>query len=128
YLFMPWQVPMLEDRINRFFGDDDPSGFGTGWWSGVASVFFGVLGFGSVLCLHFPNLLTFPDLRPHYPMTLMRTVIQVTIFLAFFLGIISSTLRRKKILGLSGILLSLAATLFGGASVPINEALHVGPA
>ncbi len=119
---------MLEERINKFFGDEDPSGFGTGWWSGIASLFLGVLSFGAVLCLHFPQFLTFPDLRPHYPMALVRTVIQVTIGLAVLLGVISSTLRRKKILGLMGILLSLGATLLGGASVPINETLHSGPA
>src|SRR4030095_2683794 len=37
-------------------------------------------------------------------------------------------LRKKKILGLTGILFALAATLLGGASVPINETLPDGPA
>src|SRR5262249_51957537 len=101
-------------------GDEESSGFGTGWWSGVGSVFFGVLAVGSVLCLHFPDLLTTPDFRPHYPMTLMRTIIQCVIGAAFFLGIISSLLRRKKILGFTGILFSLVATVLGGASTPIN--------
>jgi lathosterol oxidase len=119
---------MLEDRVNKFFGDDDPSSFGTGWWSGVASMFFGVLGFGAVLCLHFPNMLTFPDLRPQYPMPLMRAVIQATIFCAFFLGVVSAALRKKKVLGATGILLALAATILGGASVPINDELTAGPA
>ena len=63
---------MLEQRINEFFGDDDPSGFGTGWWSGVLSAFFGMLGFGAVICLHFPQVLSSPELRPHYPMELIR--------------------------------------------------------
>ena len=36
---------MLEQKINEFFGDDEPSGFGTGWWSGVLSAFFGALAF-----------------------------------------------------------------------------------
>ena len=31
-------------------------------------------------------------------------------------------------LGLTGMLFALAATLLGGASVPINETLHDGPA
>jgi len=34
---------MLEQKINEFFGDDEPGGFGTGWWSGVLSAFFGAL-------------------------------------------------------------------------------------
>jgi hypothetical protein len=59
---------MLEQRINEMFGDKDPSGFGTGWWSGVLSAFFGLLSLGAVTCLHFPQLLSSPELRPHYPM------------------------------------------------------------
>ena len=70
---------MLEQKINEIFGDDEPSGFGTGWWSGVLSAFFGVLAFGAVVCLHFPQLLSSPELRPYYPMDLMRMVIQAVI-------------------------------------------------
>jgi hypothetical protein len=59
---------MLEKKINEIFGDDEPTGFGTGWWSGVLSAFFGILAFGAVVCLHFPQLLSSPELRTHYPM------------------------------------------------------------
>src|SRR5690242_1463848 len=119
---------MLEQKINQMFGDEDPTGFGTGWWSGVLSAFFGVLAFGGVVCLHFPQLLSSPELRPHYPMSLMRMLIQAVIVAALILGVASAFLRRKKILGLVGILFALAATLLGGASVPIDEALRDGPA
>jgi len=118
----------FEERIETFFGDEEPSGFGTGWWSGVLSVFFGLLGCGAVLCLHYPQLLTYPDLRPHYPMAYMRLFIQGVIGAAFLFGVVSSLLRKKKTLGLTGALLAMVATLFGGASVPINESLHAGPA
>lgn len=119
---------MLEQKINEIFGDEDPSGFGTGWWSGVLSAFFGVLALGAVVCLHFPQLLSSPDLRIHYPMAVMRMMIQGVILAALAFGVISALLRRKKILGLTGMLLALVATLLGGASVPINETLHDGPA
>src|SRR5512138_3911517 len=119
---------MLEQKINEMFGDKDPTGFGTGWWSGVLSAFFGALAFGAVVCLHFPQLLSSPELRPHYPMPVMRLLIQAVIVSAIILGIASAFLRRKKILGLTGMLFALAATLLGGASVPINETLRDGPA
>lgn len=119
---------MLEQRLNEFFGDDDPTGFGTGWWSGVLSVFFGLLGFGAVVCLHFPQLLSSPELRHYYPMDLMRLLIQAVIAAAIFCGVVSAMLRRKKVLALTGMLLALGATLLGGASVPINEDLRSGPA
>ena len=119
---------MLEQRINQMFGDEEPSGFGTGWWSGVLSAFFGLLSLGAVLCLHFPQLLSSPDLRVHYPMPLMRLLIQAVIVGAILCGVASAMLRRKKVLALTGILCALLASLLGGASVPINQDLHNGPA
>jgi lathosterol oxidase len=117
-----------EQRINEFFGDAEPSGFGTGWWSGVLSAFFGALSSGAVLCLHFPQVLSSPELRPHYPMHLMRMLIQGLIIAAVVCGVIAAILRRKKALSLTGIFLALAATALGGASVPINQTLTDGPA
>src|SRR5262244_2915764 len=108
---------MLEQKINELYGDNDPTGFGTGWWSGVLSAFFGLLAFGAVVCLHFPELLTSPELRPFYPMYLIRLLIQAVILGAIVLGVVSAMLRRKKVLALTGLLSSLAATLLGGASV-----------
>ena len=119
---------MLEQKISEIFDDQAPRGFGTGWWSGVLSAFFGLLAFGAVVCLHFPQLLTSPELRPYYPMYLIRLLIQAVIVGAIVLGVVSAMLRRKKALALTGMLFSLAATLLGGASVPINAALGDGPA
>ncbi len=119
---------MIEQKINDVFGDAESTGFGTGWWSGVASVFFGFLSFGAVLCLHFPQLLTVPQFRPHYPMHAMRILIQCLIMGAAALGILSSILRKKKVLALTGLLLAMAAGALGGSSVRINETLHDGPA
>ena len=45
---------MLEQKINQTFGDDDPTGFGTGWWSGVLSAFFGVLAASRPVRVTFP--------------------------------------------------------------------------
>jgi len=116
----------IEQKINEFFGDAESTGFGTGWWSGILSAFFGILSFGGVLCLHFPQLLSSPELRPHYPMHTMRVLIQCLIVAAILLGVFSSILRKKKILGLTGILFATAATALGGSSVPINGTFHDG--
>lgn len=122
------QYKIVEHRISEFFGDEESTGFGTGWWSGILSAFFGFLAFGAVLCLHFPQLLTSPELRPHYPMHIMRGLIQWLIIGATLLGIISSIIRKKKTLAFTGLLLATAATAWGGSSVPINENLGNGPA
>ena len=109
---------MLEQRIKELFGDSDPTGFGTGWWSGVLSAFFVVLAFGAVICLHFPQLLTSPNLRPYYSMYVIRLLIQAVIVGAIVLGVVSAMLRRKKVLALTGMVFALGATLLGGSSPP----------
>ena len=119
---------MIEEKIRATFGDADPTGFGSGWWSGVLSAFCGFLALGAVVCLHFPQLLTSPELRPYYPMSIMRLLIQALIGAAIVFGVASAILRKKKILGLTGMLFALVATLWGGASVPINQTLNDGPA
>ena len=119
---------MIEEKINQAFGDEEPRGFGSGWWSGIFSAFCGFLSLGAVLCLHFPQLLTAPEMRPHYSMPLIRGLIQGAIVAAILSGVVSAFLRKRKVLGLTGMLLAFAATLLGGSSVPINETLHAGPA
>jgi sterol desaturase/sphingolipid hydroxylase (fatty acid hydroxylase superfamily) len=119
---------MIEQRINQFFRDAESTGFGTGWWSGILSAFFGFLSFGAVLCLHFPQLLTSPELRSYYPMHSMRVLIQSLIVGATLFGIVASILRKKKNLAFSGLLFATAATVLGGSSVKINGTLRDGPA
>ena len=119
---------MFEEKLNNLFGDGEPTRFGSGWWSGVWSAFFGILAIGAVICLHFPGVLTSPDLRPFYPMHVMRLTIQAVILAAIVCGVISAMLRQHKALALTGLLCALASTLLGGASVPINGAVATGPA
>lgn len=117
---------MLEEKINQFFGDGEDTGLGTGWWSGVLASFFGFLAFGGVLCLHFPALLTSPELREHYPMHVMRIFIQCLIVAAILFAVLASILRKKKTLAVTGMLLAIGATALGGSSVEINGAVGGG--
>jgi len=119
---------MSEERINAFFGDDQNTGFGTGWWSGILAVFFGVLAFGGVICLHFPQFLSTPEMRIYYPMNIIRMGIETAIWAAMVFGVLSAILRKKKVMGFTGMLLAAAGAALGGSSVPINEPLTNGPA
>ena len=110
----------LDRLLQRWFGDPDPTHLGSGWGSGVWSVVLGMASFAAVLCLHFPSLLTTPELRAVYPMTAVRVAIQIAIGLAFLLGLLSAVLRRRKVLGFVGMGLALAASLLGGAQVPVE--------
>jgi len=111
---------VLEQKINEFFGDAESTGFGTGWWSGILSAFFGFLSLGGVLCLHFPQFLTSAEFRPFFSLHAIRLLIQFLIVAAVAFGVISSLLRKKKTLALTGMLLAIAATAWGGSSVKVN--------
>jgi sterol desaturase/sphingolipid hydroxylase (fatty acid hydroxylase superfamily) len=112
--------PVLDLWLEHAFGDADPGGFGTGWMSGVCSVLLGLVGALGVLVLWFPEWLSTERFRLLYPLPLLRGILQVVIALAFLLGTLSLLLRRRKVLGLTGIGLALAAVLLGGGTVPIH--------
>ena len=88
----------------------------------------GLCGLFAVFCLHFPELLTTAELRRVYSMGLVRAAIQGAIGLAFLLGLISAWLRRRKVLGFTGMALAVGASLLGGSEVPVGGALAAGPA
>ncbi len=94
--------------------------FGGGFISGVFAVALAALGFGGVLCLRFPSLLTTPDARALYPLDLVRVLIHAHLVAGFGLGVLSIVLSRRARLGLSAIGLVVAATLLGGSQAPIG--------
>ncbi len=107
-----WLANMLGDRLPRHVG--------SGWISGVVGVFLGAIAFGAVLVLHFPDLLTSADLRSHYSMPVMRALIKLTIGIAFLASCLNLMLRPQRVLGFTGIALTFAAVLLGGADVEIR--------
>ncbi len=97
-----------------------PRHFGTGWISGTASVALGAIGLGAVLCLHFPDYLTIPDAREHYPLAVIRGLIHLVLVTSFGLGVLSVVLKHNRWLGMLGICLVLVSALLGGSQVPID--------
>ena len=93
----------------------EPTGFGSGFTSGLLSAIFGIAAFGAVLCLRFPEYLTFADLRPYYAMAYVRALVHLTLVASFVLGTVSAFLRANKMLALVGIGFTLAAALLGGS-------------
>ena len=94
--------------------------FGSGWISGVIAASLGVMGFAAVLCLHYPDILTTPELRAVYPMRLIRGLIHLSLIAAFALGVISLVLRRNKTLGAIGVGFATLAALSGGSGVAVD--------
>jgi lathosterol oxidase len=108
--------PPLDRWFERTFSDSDPDHLGTGWASGVASVFLGAIAFGAVLVLSFPGLLSTERFRSLYPLPALRTLVEGVVVVSFLAGVVSLLLRRRKVLGLCGCALSLVAALLGGGS------------
>lgn len=89
----------------------------------MLSVLAGALGYGAVLCLMFPDALTTPDARPLYPLAVVRWLVHALLVIGFGLGVLSVLLRRRKTLGLTGIALSVAGTLLGGAGIRVPDSV-----
>jgi sterol desaturase/sphingolipid hydroxylase (fatty acid hydroxylase superfamily) len=115
------EAGMSDEFFRKTFGDTEPVHLGSGWVSGVSAVFLGLLGLGAVLCLRFPALLTLPEARAHYPMGVIRPLIQGIIFAAFVLAAVSAVLRERKVLALTGAALAVAAIALGGGGVPLPQ-------
>jgi lathosterol oxidase len=113
--------PPLERWLARTFGDTEDRAFGSGWISGTASVFLGSLAVLGVVAFWFPGAFSTAQFRAQYPVGLLRALLEVAIGAAFLLGAASLVLRRRKLLGLTGIALSLLAVLGGGGDVPIES-------
>lgn len=117
---LPDDRPALDRWFARVFDDEEATRFGSGWASGTIAVFLGVLALGAVACFHLPSALTSPTVRAVYALSWIRPLVAVVIGGAFFLGLLSALLRRRKVLGFTGMGLAMAASLLGGASIPAD--------
>jgi lathosterol oxidase len=110
-------VSDLDRAFKHAFDDDEPTAFGSGWWSGAAAVFCGALAVAGVACFLFPDYLTTPEVRARLPLAWARAILQAVIVLAFVLGLISTALRRRKVMGLLGMSLAAVASVLGGSGI-----------
>jgi lathosterol oxidase len=108
-----------EAWLARVFADAAPRHVGTGWISGVLGIVIGLLALLAVLCLHFPQYLTLPELRARYPLPLVRLAIDGAILMAMVLAGLSILLRRRKALGVAGLALAGTALALGAGGVEI---------
>ncbi|MEZ4278717.1 MAG: sterol desaturase family protein [Myxococcota bacterium] len=99
---------------------EPPLRLGEGRISGLLGVFLGTLSILAVLCFHFPEWLTTPELRAAYPVGALRQVLLAGMLLAALFGALSLLLSPSSRLGFAGIALALAAEWMGGAHVEVD--------
>ncbi len=101
--------------------DGIPLRFGEGRISGILSVFLGAASLVAVLCFHFPELLTTPELRQAYPVEILRDLLRLGMVLALAFGTLTFFLGGARRLGATGIALVWIAQGIGGANVYVDD-------
>ena len=104
--------------------DGESVRFGTGWISGVIGIALSGAGLFTVLCIQFPTILTMPMLRDYYPLPIIRALLHVVLVGGFLFGVLSLSLRRRKIFGSVAILFALIAGLLGGAQIQMEGVVN----
>ena len=104
--------------------DGESVRFGTGWISGVIGIALSGAGLFTVLCIQFPTILTMPMLRDYYPLPIIRALLHVVLVSGFLFGVLSLSLRRRKIFGSVAILFALSAGLLGGAQIQMEGVVN----
>jgi hypothetical protein len=82
---------------------------GEGKISGWISVILGALSVLGILCFHFPDYLTTPQLRAAYTVDEMRYLLGAGMIFSAAFGVVTFVLNRHKLMGAIGICLTLLA-------------------
>src|ERR1700720_2651324 len=94
--------------------------FGEGKIRGWISVVLGSLSVLGVLCFHFPDYLTTPQLRAAYTVDEMRYLLGAGMIFSAAFGFVTFALNRHKLMGAIGISLTLLAMWGGGATAQVG--------
>jgi sterol desaturase/sphingolipid hydroxylase (fatty acid hydroxylase superfamily) len=88
--------------------------FGSGWISGVTGFALGVGALGLVLALRFPGVFSMAELTPLLHQGWFRLVLLGLLLVAFLSSVLSLILRESKVLGMTGLVVTLLASALGG--------------
>ncbi|MEL6786819.1 MAG: sterol desaturase family protein [Cyanobacteria bacterium J06607_15] len=105
-------------QVNR--RPDKEFKIGNGRISGYGSLFFSSMSLAGVLAYLYPAYLTTLELRAGYDAVFLQEVLKYSMWLALFLGAITFIIKRKRRLGLTGIIITLIAFALGGYDVPLR--------
>ena len=86
-----------------------------------------LLSLVTVLCFHFPDLLTSREIRALYTEEFARTMLLVGVAAAFMSGTVAVLLDHHKRIALTGVGAATAAVLLGGSEVPFDGPINQTP-
>jgi sterol desaturase/sphingolipid hydroxylase (fatty acid hydroxylase superfamily) len=90
--------------------------FGSGWISGVVGFVFGVAALLLVIAMRAPGTFSVPQIQSLHQNHWFRLALLLVLLTAFLASLLSLILRPKKILGLTGLIATLLASLIGGTN------------
>jgi sterol desaturase/sphingolipid hydroxylase (fatty acid hydroxylase superfamily) len=96
-------------------------GFGTGWFSGFFGIVLAIVGLCFVAALRWPEWFAMPELVVVRDWSGFRALVHATILIAYALALLSLLLRPRKSIGMTALVIALAASILGGASVQPHE-------
>ncbi|MCW5749573.1 MAG: sterol desaturase family protein [Alphaproteobacteria bacterium] len=91
--------------------------------AGALSAALGLLGLLSVLCFHFPEWLTTPEVRAAIDLPLLRKLLLGGLIAAIASGVAALFLRAERRAGLIGLTAAAVAFALGGHTVPETQAV-----
>lgn len=105
--------------------------FGSGWIAGTLGLLAAVTGLLMVVALRHPSLLTMPELAVVRTSSWFQPAVYAVVTAAYLLAALSLALRPEKILGVTAMTVTLAATLLGAtrgetASDPTGAGVFFG--
>jgi sterol desaturase/sphingolipid hydroxylase (fatty acid hydroxylase superfamily) len=96
-------------------------GFGSGWLSGFFGIVLAVVGLCFVAALRWQMSVAMPELAALRDWSGFRVLVHIVLLGAYGLALLSLLLRPRKALGLTALLITLTASILGGASVQPHE-------
>ena len=91
-------------------------GFGTGWFAGFFAIVLALAGLSFVVALRWPQWFAMPELALLRDWSGFRLLVHLDLLSAYGLALLSLLLRPRKALGMTALLLALAASVLGGAA------------
>ena len=108
---------MIERLVRDLEAPIEARGFGTGWFAGFFALLLAIAGLCFVVALRWPGWFAMPEMHAVTDRAAFRIVVHIVLIAAYALALLSLLLRPRKVLGVTALLVALAATLLGGAAV-----------
>lgn len=94
---------------------------GEGKISGYVSISLGALSLLAVVAYLFPSYLTTIELRQTYDAVFLQKVLKYGMYFSLFFGVLTFILKKYRLMGSIGIVLTLTAFALGGYTIPVGS-------